>query len=141
MRRLLVPFDGSDASGRALDHAQRALSSYKEGAELHLLNVQPPLPGDVAMFVGAETCRKYHQDEGAKVLAPARARLEAAKVPYVWHVSVGDPGEVIARYAKEKGCDEICMGTRGLGRVAGMLLGSVTTKVIHLSPVPVLLVK
>jgi nucleotide-binding universal stress UspA family protein len=33
------------------------------------------------------------------------------------------------------------MGTRGLGHVAGMLLGSVTTKVIHLTEVPVLLVK
>lgn len=141
MRKLLVPFDGSEASVRALDYAQRMLGLYKEGAEIHLLNVQATLPGDVAMFVGGETVRKYHRDEGAKVLAPARARLDADKVPYVAHVSVGDPGEVIARYAKENSCDEICMGTRGLGRVAGMLLGSVTTKVIHLSPVPVLLVK
>lgn len=141
MRKLLVPFDGSDASSRALDYAQRLLGAYQDSAELHLLNVQPPLPGDVGMFVGGETVRKYHQDEGAKVLASARARLDAAKTPYAWQVSVGDPGEMIARYAKEKGCDEICMGTRGLGPVAGMLLGSVATKVIHLSPVPVLLVK
>lgn len=141
MPKLLVPFDGSEASLRALDHAQRAIGAFKESAELHLLNVQPPLPGAVSMFVGGDAMRKYHQDEGAKVLAPARERLDAAKTPYVWHVSVGDPGEMIARYAKEKGCDEICMGTRGLGRVTGMVLGSVTTKVIHLSAVPVLLVK
>ena len=49
--------------------------------------------------------------------------------------------EVICRYAKEKGCDQIFMGTRGLGSVSSLVLGSVATKVIHLSPVPVLLVK
>lgn len=141
MHKLLVPFDGSEASVRALAYAERVTASYAGGAELHLLNVQPPLPGDVGMFVGADTVRKFHQDEGAKVLAPARARLDAAKVPYVSQVRVGDPAETIVKYARDQGCEQICMGTRGLGRVAGMLLGSVTTKVIHLSGVPVLLVK
>jgi nucleotide-binding universal stress UspA family protein len=48
---------------------------------------------------------------------------------------------MIAQYAKEKGCDQIVMGTRGLGTVQGLLLGSVATKVIHLANVPVMLVK
>ncbi|MCJ9712965.1 universal stress protein, partial [Bordetella hinzii] len=41
----------------------------------------------------------------------------------------------------EKQCDRIVMGTRGLGAVGGLVLGSVAQKVIHLSPVPVTLVK
>ena len=36
---------------------------------------------------------------------------------------------------------KVYMGTRGLGTIAGLLMGSVTVKVIHLSDVPVLLVK
>jgi nucleotide-binding universal stress UspA family protein len=48
---------------------------------------------------------------------------------------------VIADYARDEGCALIVMGTRGLGSIANMLLGSVATKVIHLAEVPVLLIK
>jgi nucleotide-binding universal stress UspA family protein len=48
---------------------------------------------------------------------------------------------MIARFARERGCDQILMGTRGLGAIGSLLLGSVATKVIHLADVPVLLVK
>jgi len=53
----------------------------------------------------------------------------------------GQYGETIANYAKEKQCDRIVMGTRGLGAVGGLLLGSVARKVIHLADVPITLVK
>jgi nucleotide-binding universal stress UspA family protein len=49
--------------------------------------------------------------------------------------------EVIANFAARTRCAEIIMGTRGLGRIRGLLLGSVTTKVIHLAAVPITLVK
>lgn len=141
MLRLLVPIDGSENSVRAVDYVLRTIGWYRDSVEVHLLNVQHPLPGDVSMFIRGDQIKQYHQEEGAKALAPARAKLDAAKVPYVSQVIVGDAPEVIVKYAKEKRCDQICMGTRGLGHVAGMLLGSCTTKVIHLSHVPVLLVK
>jgi nucleotide-binding universal stress UspA family protein len=139
--RMLLPIDGSENSLRAVDYLLRTAGWYRETIEVHLLNVQHPLPGDVSMFVRGDQIKQYHQEEGAKALAPARAKLDAAKITYVSQVSVGDPADVIASYAKEKRCDQICIGTRGLGHIAGMLLGSVATKVIHLSNVPVLLVK
>lgn len=74
-------------------------------------------------------------------MAAARKLLDAAGVKYQHRIGVGDAAETIAAYAKEKGCDQIVMGTRGMGSVSNLLLGSVATQVIHLSPVPVLLVK
>lgn len=141
MLRLLVPVDGSEVSRRAIDQLLKGLGGYKEPAEIHLLNVQHPLHADVSMFVSADQIRQFHHDEGMKALRPAREKLDAAGVPYAFHIGMGDPAEVISQYAKEKACDQIILGTRGLGAVAGILLGSVATKVIHLSDVPVLLVK
>jgi nucleotide-binding universal stress UspA family protein len=110
--------------------------------EVHLLNVQPPIvSGNVTMFIKREQLEEYYRDEGLKALAEPRRRLDAAAVSYTFHIGVGDPAETIAKYAHDKQCDQIVMGTRGMGRVAGMLLGSVATKVIHLSAVPVLLVR
>lgn len=141
MFRLLVPVDGSETSNRAVDHLLKKIRWYKEPIELHLLNVQHALSGDVATFIDYEQLKKYHQEQGLKALGSVRATLDAAKVPYTFHIEVGDPAPVIVQYAKEKHCDQIFIGSRGLGSIAGMLLGSVTIKVIHLSEVPVLLMK
>lgn len=141
MLKMLVPVDGSESASRAVQHLIKKVSWYRDPLEVHLLNVQYPLPGDVQMFIDNEQIRSFHHDEGLKVLEPARQALDAAGLAYVFHIGVGDPAQVIADYAREKGCDQIFMGTRGLGSIAGLLLGSVATKVIHLSDVPVLLVK
>lgn len=142
MFRILIPVDGSEASLRALDHLLKKVRLLKEPAEIHLLNVQIALRQGVTAFVGREQIDSYHRDEGIKALAGARAKLDAAGVSYVHHIGVGEePAEVIARYVRDKHCDQVFMGTRGLGSVAGVLLGSVATKTIHLVDVPVLLVK
>jgi nucleotide-binding universal stress UspA family protein len=51
-----------------------------------------------------------------------------------------DPGDLIADIAQDRGADVIVVGTRGHGRVAGMLLGSVTQRLLHTAPCPVLAV-
>lgn len=141
MIRLLVPVDGSEYSNRAVEELIKRLAWYRERPEIHLLNVQFPLHGDVKMFIESDEIRRFHHDQGVKALQNARDKLQAAGVSYVFHVGVGEPAQAIARYADEKQCDQIFMGTRGLGTIAGLLLGSVATKVIHLTKVPVLLVK
>lgn len=141
MLRLLLCIDGSQSSLRAVDHVIETADRYKEAPKLHLLNVQPPLPGDVTMFIRHDQVQQFHLDEGNRALAGARAKLDAVKQRYESTIEVGSPAETIVRYAREMRCDQICIGTRGLGHVTGMLLGSVTSKVVHLSGVPVLLVK
>ncbi len=143
MLKFLVPVDGSDCSNRAVDHLIRKLGWFKDGVEIHLLNVQHPIPYGrrVSSVVGHDKIEQYHHDEGMAALKTAMQKLDAAKVKYHHHIGVGDEADVICKYAKEKGCDQIFMGTRGLGSVSNLLLGSVATKVIHQSQVPVLLVK
>jgi len=143
MFRLLVPIDGSDTSQRAIDHILMKLGWYKDKGmvDIHLLNVQHAVSGDVSMFVNEDELKKYHHDEGLKALAYARAKLDAAGVTYTFHIGVGDPSHVIAHYAKEKQIDQIVMGTHGRGSLASVLMGSTTTKVLHLTTIPVLLVR
>jgi nucleotide-binding universal stress UspA family protein len=51
-----------------------------------------------------------------------------------------DPADLIAAVATDVDADVIVVGTRGHGRVAGMLLGSVTQRLLHVAPCPVLAV-
>lgn len=143
MLKLLVPVDGSDSADRAIDHLIAKLAWFKDGVEVHLLNVQHPIPygSRVSEVVGHDRINRYHQEQGMAALKSAMRKLDAAKVKYHYHIGVGDEAETIVNYAKDRGCDQIFMGTRGMGSVSNLLLGSVATKVIHLSPVPVLLVK
>lgn len=141
MLRFLIAVDGSETSGRMIDHLLKKNAWYKEPIEVHLLNVQHPLHGDVTTFVDKGQIQQYHHDEGIKALAEARAKLDAAGVRYVFHIGVGEPAQVIAHYARDKQCDQIVMGSRGLGSITSLVLGSVTTKVMHLTDLPVLIVK
>jgi nucleotide-binding universal stress UspA family protein len=143
MLKLLVPVDGSESSSRAVNHLIKKLGWFKDGAEIHLLNVQHPIPygNRVSSVIGHDKLAQFHQEEGMAALKNAMKKLDAAKLKYHYHIGVGEAAEVICQYAKDKGCDQIFMGTRGLGSVSGLVLGSVATKVIHLSPVPVVLVK
>ena len=141
MMRILVPVDGSETCARALDAVIRQLGLYKEAVEIHLLNVQRPLPSRAAAHVPGDAVPEYHREQGLAELAQARARLDAGRIAYQHHIAVGEPAEVITRYAREHRCDQIVMGTRGMSSVSNLLLGSVATEVIHLATVPILLVK
>jgi nucleotide-binding universal stress UspA family protein len=56
-------------------------------------------------------------------------------------ILIGDVPKALVAYAEAKGCDGIVMGTRGLGAIGNLVLGSVATKVIHLTRLPVTLIK
>jgi nucleotide-binding universal stress UspA family protein len=142
MPKMLVAIDGSDNSTRVIDFLIAESALLKSPLQLHLINVQMPLGGvNVKMFISSDSLNEYYKEEGEKALAEARRRLDAAKIAYVPHISVGDPAEVIAAYLKSEGCDRIVMGSRGLGAVSGLVLGSVATKVLHLTEVPITLIR
>ena len=141
MLKLLVPVDGSENSVRLAEYLVKWLQRLAEPAEVRLINVQPALHGEIGMFLSKEQIRNYHHDEAIQALQAARDRLDQANVSYTFHISVGDPAEVIVQFAREQQCDQIVMGTRGMGKFASLLLGSVASKVIQLAEIPVMLIK
>lgn len=135
MRKILVPVDGSDHALRAVSQAlQRA------DAEVHLLNVQAPLDGNVRTFVDNESVQAYHREEGLAALATARALLAAAGRPDHHHIVVGHPADTICRFASEGRFDDIVMGTHGRTGLLQLVMGSVARDVSKASAANVMLV-
>lgn len=139
--RILLPVDDSEASSQAVDAFLQRLDWYAERPEVHLLNVQPPLRGDIADFLKPGVIEQYHRDEGMKATEPVRQRLATAGVQTTVNVIVGHAAETIVRYADEQHCDQIVMGSRGMGTTGSWFLGSTVTRVLHRSTVPVLVLR
>jgi len=140
MTRILIPIDGSNNALRAVDYGV----SVAEGcpaAEVHLLNIQEPVYEQVRDVMSKAEVEKMEIATGHFILEPAKKILDDAGIANVSEVRIGPIAAAIADYAKEKRCDNIIMGTRGQGSIKTMIMGSVTTKVIHLADVPVTLVK
>jgi len=109
---------------------------------LRVITVQPPIAsGNVKRFISAEILEEYYQEEGEKSLVGARELLAGTSAKATFEVLVGPIAETIVEYAHENQCNHLVMGTRGLGRISGLLLGSVATKVLSLIDLPVTLVK
>ena len=138
--RILIPVDGSRASLRALDFAI-AMVGQNPGTSLVLLNVQNISAMDLT---GAETGSDWQEaasEASTKALKEAVGKAEAAGIAFKSIVRTGQTAEAIAQVARDEEIDHIVMGTRGLGSIQGLLLGSVAMKVIHLAEVPITLIK
>lgn len=140
--RVLLAVDGSEIAARAVQRLISLRDELRNGlADVHLVNVQRSLPGDVSNFVPPGSIESYHRERSEQAMAAARQLLDARGIRYTPHMLVGDPGTRIAQLAQEQGCDLLVMGTRGLGSHTGALLGSVAQAAIEHANVPVLLVK
>jgi nucleotide-binding universal stress UspA family protein len=128
----LVAIDGSDHAQRAVTEAAD-LAGRMSGALLHLVNIQPWLSKEAAETGLAE--------RGWLASAQARALLAAKDLPWRLEIAMGQTAEHIVASAKRLGCRHIVIGSRGLGAAENLLIGSVAYKVIHLSPVSVLVVR
>ena len=142
MHRFLVAIDGSDHAQRALGYALR-LAKESGPIELHLLTVQPEpnVYGEVQVYITHERMAQLQRQHSEDILAPAVAAAKKAGVVHESEIIVGNSAAVIAKRAEELGCDGIVMGTQDGMRWAVSLMGSVALKVIHLTNLPVTLVK
>lgn len=146
---VLVAVDGSDHAARAAELATDIATRY--GAEITLLHVMRPRPLTVNVppeleeyerlehlnITSASVIRAagHHILERA-ALACARAGGKPNEV-----VRTGDPAKVIAAEADQLGVDLVVMGSRGLSDAKGLLLGSVSHKVMSACDSPVLIIR
>lgn len=140
-QRWLIAIDGSENSLKAVDWALAQRELLREPAELHLINVQPGLPGDVTRFLARKTIEDFHREEGLRQLAAALARCREVGVPSEQHVLVGEAAATIVDFAAANGFALIVVGTRGHTGLTGTLLGSVASKIAHLARTPLLLIR
>lgn len=127
----LIAVDGSDNALRAVTFAAAQAGEMKACA-LHLIHVQHWLSKEAAE---AELAHR-----ALAATARARATLDAAGLPWRLQATMGDPAESILAQAARLNVSGIVIGSRGLNAVESLLFGSVAYKIMHLSPVPVVVV-
>jgi nucleotide-binding universal stress UspA family protein len=141
--KILLPVDGSECSLRAARYvAKMAAMTPNLDLEVHLASIQPA--GDdwmVRRMIKPEELATLEQEWAEDVLGPVGEILRQAGVHFFAHTAQGETAPTIAHLTEELGCDQIVMGTRGLSALGDLFMGSVATKVLHLSSVPVTFVK
>jgi nucleotide-binding universal stress UspA family protein len=137
-REILVPTDGSDASGTALAHALDLAEQYD--ARVHGLYVIDSSSFGL-MEEGSSLVVENLREEGSRAVASVADAAEAAGVDVRTSVREGDVYRTIVEYADEEDVDLIVMGTHGRRGLDRVLIGSVTERVVRSSPIPVLTVR
>jgi nucleotide-binding universal stress UspA family protein len=133
--------DGSPCSTRATEFALRL---KREGlpVEVALLNVQEPISALwPERYVPESVLEEHYRTAANEALAPAAAAVAKSGMQAAVFRKVGPPAETIAEVASAEAFDQIVMGTRGMGMMGSLVLGSVAMKVVHLTAVPVTLVR
>ena len=140
MRKVLLPVDGSDSAFQAALYLVEFVRQHGP-IEVHVVNVQPKPVEWQTRGMEKDAINDHLAVAADLTMKPILQVLKEEKIPYQTQVKLGDPAEILAALAEELGCDHIVMGTRGLGGISGIVLGSVTRKVLHVAKVPVLCIK
>lgn len=146
-KHILVPYDGSPLSDRAV--AEAIALARHGGAKLSLLNVivpyHIPLSGDHSSEPVKEIERRFQAEfekRAAEMLAHNRQRAQSAGIECQAFVRSGvHPHEEIIQAAKDNDCDLILMASHGRRGIQALLLGSETVKVLTHCSIPVLVVR
>jgi len=141
--KILLAVDGSKYSLDAVNCLIEHADWYREKPEVELLTVHLPVPKlpNMSLVVGKNQIKRYYEEEGEAMLAAAKKKLAAAGIGFKATILVGQIADTIVQHAQKTRCDLIYIGTHGRTAAGNMLLGSIATKVMHISPIPVLLVR
>ncbi len=138
MNKFLVALDGSEISEKVLDFACNL--AIKQDAALHIVHVAHD-QGQLTPILWKQVENVfYHQASGILASALARAR-EAAVENVQSEILHGDPARAIVEFADGAQVDAIILGSHGQGQISGLLLGSVSYKVLSLASCTVIVVR
>lgn len=137
-KKVVWATDGSSDADQALDYATRlATEASGELVAVHCVELTMPGKGGGRLPVYA------NEEELQAKIEGQLSKVKSAGVPVkikITRASVGEAAHMVAEAAREEGAEVIVVGTRGRGPLKGLLLGSVTQRLLHLAPCPVLAV-
>lgn len=144
--KILLAVDGSPFTTKAVTYLASHLEWFRGEPELHLLHVKLPIPAGLAVeqarrILGDDSVNDYYREESKAAMASAEKILHTEGIPFHSHYKVGDIAKEINAFAQQKKIDMIAMGSHGHGALANVVLGSIATKVLATSTVPVLIVR
>jgi nucleotide-binding universal stress UspA family protein len=142
--KCLVPLDGSELAECSLNHVKNLVKekSVGEVTILNVVKVDIPWAEISEGTIDLEALRKPLFATARKYLADVESRLSSEGISVKTEAIEGNrPGESIIDYAQNNGVALIIITTHGYSGFKTLLLGSVATRLLHESPVPVLLIR
>lgn len=139
-KNILVPVDGSDNSYRALDAA--LLLSEKLGSNITVIHVMEQVP---ITHIGSEKLLneflESYKKENQEILSKCSEIATQTGLTINTFLLEGNPASEILNFSKNEKFDLLIMGRRGLGKFKELILGSISSKIVHHSPSAVLLIR
>jgi nucleotide-binding universal stress UspA family protein len=132
---ILVAVDFSPTSDRVLPWAFRLARTH--GARLHLVHAVTPVPVLPEQFELPGDLPEQLRTAAEQRLAQLVSAADSEGVEATWGAEYGQPSEVIASTAQQRGADLVVLGTRGLSGLEHLLLGSTAERVLRLVECPV----
>ncbi len=146
MYKILMATDGSEHSEKVTEKTIELAKALKadvtaicviEGTTSTLLSVA----ASGSPYLGASKIIEVQEEEAKKILNKTKEVFQKNGLELTTLSPEGNPANVICRTAKEGGFDLIVLGSRGLGKLNELFLGSVSNKVAHTAETSVLIVK
>ncbi len=145
--KMLVCTDGSKESIKALKEAAKiakGCSNVNKVSVIHVYDDKVTLPGVTDGYMTREDFNKFaesHKEEGKRILSEAERIFAETDIEVDTILKGGHPAHTIAKVAAEEEYDTIVIGSRGMGGLKRLFLGSVSNAVLQEVKTNVLVVK
>jgi nucleotide-binding universal stress UspA family protein len=139
--KILAAVDGSPYTKRMLAYLaahDEWLGSHHEYTIVHSV---PAVPPRAAAVLDKGVLKAYYEDEAEKVFKPIRAFFARQGMSATFIAKIGPAADAVSALAAKGGVDLIVMGSHGHGSLTNLVMGSVATRVLAHTKVPVLLVR
>ncbi|MDJ0654206.1 MAG: universal stress protein [Xanthomonadales bacterium] len=139
---IIVGYDGSGPSKKALDHAITLASRF--GASIHLVHVIDWSPYEFHTLEENETVTRQRREElerdRRELFPPAEQKIAEAGIDAAAELRYGHPAEVLAQIAEETAAFCLVVGRTGTSRIKSLLLGNIASNSVLLANCPVVVV-
>ncbi len=139
-KKMLLAIDGSENARRAAESAI-GLFNLIVGASLTVTYISPNPPSQTRLVKADFDVHSLLIEDANKISGKTLDMLKESGVNYDLEVAIGDPAAEILKIRDKVEAGLIIVGSRGLGSLSGVVLGSVSQKIAHHAHCPVMIVK